>query len=661
MPKLLDLSIAAKISLISALFGLVSVASVLFGAYQMRAIDSRYADVIRHQDKAAVWMSRSTSALKSTKSFLGELVAARTSAEIEAAEAGLKSQRQTVFTYLDAVKKADPSRIGIVDALEAGVAHLIDSACARTIALARQGGSAAKAEAQQQFAASCGPQFSPMLAKILAQVETMMTEQDRRADALAATTSTTILVSAVLAIAVAALVALLGWMALRAWISRPIGTLAGAMNRLAGGDLTIAIIDGRRGDEIGAMAQALRTFRDNALKHRDTEVKFTAAREAAETDRRTIEQATSDQQRHLESVLNVLAAGLARLADGDLAVQLGETSPGAYQTLREDFNATADSLRRTMRAIADAAGGIGAGSDRIASATDDLSRRTEQQAASLEETTVALGQISDTVIKMAASAGEAAEVTETTRDAAHHSGKVVEQAVVAMRRIKGSSDKIASIIGVIDEIAFQTNLLALNAGVEAARAGEAGRGFAVVASEVRSLAQRCAEAAREIKTLISTAAQEVEGGVDLVDRTGSALRAITTKITAVDALVRGISASSRDQATSLAEINIAIRQMDQVVQQNAAMVEETTAAAHALKSETHDLSTMIQRFEVGASGTPRPATRAVRGNPVHRAQAAIAERFARPPFQGGVHPVKATSATRKSVTVAAAEPDWEKF
>ena len=656
MPKVLDLSIAAKIALICALFGVVSIASVLSGAYQMRAIDARYADVLRHQDKAAVWMSRSTSALKSTKSFLADLVAARTPTEIEAADAGLKSQRKTVFTYLDAVKKADPSHTGIVDSLEAGVAHLIEGTCAGTIALARQVGSAAKAEAQQQFATACGPQFSPMLGRILAQVETLMTEQDRRADTLAAASSNRIVASVVFAMTVSALVALLGWLGLRAWIARPIGTLAETMKRIAGGDLAADLVDGRHGEELGTMARALRTFHGDALKHRDSEVKFTAAREGAEIDRRTTEQATSEQQRHLEAVLDVLAAGLARLAGGDLAVQLGDNITGAYQPLRDDFNATADSLRRTMRAVADAAGGIGAGSDRIASATDDLSRRTEQQAASLEETTVALRQISDTVTKMADSAGEAAEVTETTRDAAHRSGEVVEQAVVAMRRIKGSSDKIASIIGVIDEIAFQTNLLALNAGVEAARAGESGRGFAVVAAEVRSLAQRCAEAAREIKILISTAAREVEGGVDLVDRTGSALRAITTKITAVDALVRGISASSRDQATSLAEINIAVRQMDQVVQQNAAMVEETTTAAHALESETRDLSTMLQRFKTGEPEAPRPVVRPAGGNPVHRAQASIAETFA-----GNARSIRTPIAARKSVAVAAAEPDWEEF
>jgi methyl-accepting chemotaxis protein len=252
-----------------------------------------------------------------------------------------------------------------------------------------------------------------------------------------------------------------------------------------------------------------------------------------------------------------------------------------------------------MRTISTATNGISTGSDQIASASDDLSRRTEQQAASLEETAAALNLITETVKKMAANASEAATVVATTRGAAESSGLVVQQAVDAMSTIKDSSQRINNIIGVIDEIAFQTNLLALNAGVEAARAGEAGRGFAVVASEVRALAQRSAEAAKEIKGLISASSVQVETGVGLVDRTGIALRDMIDKIAAIDALVREISASSREQATGLAEINTAVGQMDQVVQQNAAMVEESTAAAHALKSETQDLSAMVGRFEIG--------------------------------------------------------------
>jgi methyl-accepting chemotaxis protein len=203
---------------------------------------------------------------------------------------------------------------------------------------------------------------------------------------------------------------------------------------------------------------------------------------------------------------------------------------------------------------------------------------------------------------MAANASEAAKVVEITRGAAETSGMIVKQAVAAMGGIKTSSSQITQIIGVIDEIAFQTNLLALNAGVEAARAGEAGRGFAVVASEVRALAQRSADAAKEIKALISASTTQVDGGVELVDRTGLALQEIIQKVSNIDQLVKEISASSKDQAVSLAEINTAVGELDKAVQQNAAMAEETTAAAQTLKKDTNELTGMVGRFQTGMDG-----------------------------------------------------------
>jgi methyl-accepting chemotaxis protein len=237
-----------------------------------------------------------------------------------------------------------------------------------------------------------------------------------------------------------------------------------------------------------------------------------------------------------------------------------------------------------------------------------------------------------------------------TRDAAESSGLIVQQAVEAMGKIKDSSQRITNIIGVIDEIAFQTNLLALNAGVEAARAGDAGRGFAVVASEVRALAQRSAEAAKEIKTLISASTVQVESGVGLVDRTGIALRGIIEKIASMDALVREISTSSKEQATGLAEINTAVTQMDQVVQQNAAMVEESTAAAHALKAETQDLSAMVGRFAIGGEGE----TRGHSHQPSHGAKAAHDAGGARRPAR------KAGPASSNKAT-AVATKEWQEF
>ena len=247
---------------------------------------------------------------------------------------------------------------------------------------------------------------------------------------------------------------------------------------------------------------------------------------------------------------------------------------------------------------------IRSGAGEISQAADDLSRRTEQQAASLEETAAALDQITATVRKTASGAKQCSDVVLAARGDAEKSGEIVRDAVGAMSAIEQSSTQISQIIGVIDEIAFQTNLLALNAGVEAARAGDAGRGFAVVASEVRALAQRSADAAKEIKTLISSSGTQVGAGVSLVGQTGEALNRIVERVAEIDGLVSEISASAQEQATGLQQVNTAVNQMDQVTQQNAAMVEQSTAASHSLSQEAETLAGSVARFQIGAAAQP---------------------------------------------------------
>jgi methyl-accepting chemotaxis protein len=254
-----------------------------------------------------------------------------------------------------------------------------------------------------------------------------------------------------------------------------------------------------------------------------------------------------------------------------------------------------------MRAVATSASAIQSGAREISTASDDLSRRTEQQAASLEETAAALDEITATVKKSAEGAKHAREVVGAADTDAKNGAVVVKQAVEAMDAIAHSSGQIGQIIGVIDEIAFQTNLLALNAGVEAARAGEAGRGFAVVASEVRALAQRSADAAKEIKGLISTSTSQVDMGVKLVAETGQALERIISQVSEINTVVAEIASGAQEQATGLAQVNTAINQMDQTTQQNATMVEESTAASHSLSQETSQLSGLIGRFQTGAA------------------------------------------------------------
>jgi methyl-accepting chemotaxis protein len=298
-------------------------------------------------------------------------------------------------------------------------------------------------------------------------------------------------------------------------------------------------------------------------------------------------------------VVEALTTGMAKLADGELTYQMQDDLPPAYVRIKDDFNTLMVQLRNELRIIAANAEQMTTGAGEISHAADDLSRRTEHQAATLEETAAALDELTATVKRTADGAQQANTAVVKARSDAESSGEIVHQAVEAMSGIDQSAQQIGQIIGVIDEIAFQTNLLALNAGVEAARAGEAGKGFAVVATEVRGLAQRSAEAAKEIKTLISTSAAQVKQGVDLVGQTGEALDRIVAQVAEVSGLVSEITASAQEQATGLVEVNAAITQMDQVTQQNAAMVEESTAASHSLLQEANQLTALLARFRLG--------------------------------------------------------------
>ena len=381
-------------------------------------------------------------------------------------------------------------------------------------------------------------------------------------------------------------------------------------------------------------------------------VKFAMDVTAVEEERERRAEVERQSAQVQAAVVEGTAKGLSAMAEGDLSYRIQEDFPGDYAVLRENFNRAMSALDEAVGVIGVNAGSMQSGAHEISSAAEDLSRRTEQQAASLEETAAALDEITATVRKTAENAQAADVVVTQGRTQAETGGVVVQKAVAAMGEIERSSDQIGQIIGVIDEIAFQTNLLALNAGVEAARAGEAGRGFAVVASEVRALAQRSAESAKEIKTLISASSSQVKDGVVLVRQSGEVLTGIAGRIEEITTLMSEIRASTQEQAVGLAEVNTAVNQMDQVTQQNAAMVEQSTAASLSLSREAAELAELVGRFETSqVAAAPTPIHKA----PVQQMKSRI-ESFAR----AQAAPARARMAVGGG-RAAAVQSDWEEF
>lgn len=448
-------------------------------------------------------------------------------------------------------------------------------------------------------------------ATLVALQETRET-QDEAAD--------TAVISLIVGLAAAVLIALFaGWGVTRA-IVRPIFSMIGYMQKLMAGDTSIQVQGAQRKDEFGKMAQAVVAFRDAAIDKVRVEQEAASQRSLSEQERAANEAEKARAAEEDRIAIEALGAGLSAMANGDLTHRFtADVAPRAEQ-LKADFNAAIAQLQQAVSVVVQNVAGIRSGAGEISQAADDLSRRTEQQAASLEETAAALDQITATVNKTASGAKQASDVVLAARGDAETSGNVVRDAVAAMTAIEQSSTQIGNIIGVIDEIAFQTNLLALNAGVEAARAGDAGRGFAVVASEVRALAQRSADAAKEIKTLISASTAQVGSGVRLVGETGEALQRIVDRVAEIDSLVSEIAASAQEQATGLAQVNTAVNQMDQVTQQNAAMVEQSTAASHSLAQEAEALQASVSRFRTGHVEVPA-AAHAFQAAPVRHAPA----------------------------------------
>jgi len=432
-------------------------------------------------------------------------------------------------------------------------------------------------------------------------------------------------------------------------IANPVKDMTGAMTRLAGGDNSVTIPALGNRDEIGEMAKAVEVFKQNAIDKLRMEAEQRAAEEAqkkAEEEQRQREAAIVaevaevakaashgdlDQQIDLadksgfllnlcEGVNNLVrltgvalkdvASVLSAVAAGDLTKRITNEYGGLFGQLKGDVNQTAEKLFEIVTNINSSAGQIGGAASEVAAGSQDLSERSEQQASALEETAASMEELAATVRANATNAQQANQLAAGAREVAASGGQVVTDAIAAMGRIESSSQKIGDIVGMIDEIAFQTNLLALNAAVEAARAGDAGKGFAVVAQEVRNLAQRSAQASKEIKSLIAQSTGEVKTGAELVKGAGKTLDDILTGVKRVADIVGEIAAASAEQASGIDQVNSAVTQMDEMTQQNAALVEQSAAAAHSLEEQSRELNRLMGFFQVGAQGTQTAAMQA---------------------------------------------------
>ena len=386
-------------------------------------------------------------------------------------------------------------------------------------------------------------------------------------------------------------------------IAKPVSQLATIMGELANGASAVTIPDVNRRDEIGDMARALAFFNKAVQEKLALERNEETRREAEELRARTDAERAETAARQV-AVIEQLGDALAALERGDLTHRVSNL-PTAFAKIEADFNAAMEKLEEALSGVMASSEMIHSNTAEVASVSDDVASRAEQQAANLEETAAALAQITTTLKTTAEGAERANSLAGAARQEVHGSKSVLDETIGSIRRISTSSEKISAIIGVIDEIAFQTNLLALNAGVEAARAGNAGLGFAVVASEVRALAQRSAAAAKEIKGLIEGAQADVRDGVTSIGRTGEVMARILDQVSAVNDVIRDIAQGAREQSTGLQEVNIAVSQMDQVTQQNAAIVQEANNVSQQLYREVTNLTGLVRHFRTNKTpGVP---------------------------------------------------------
>lgn len=627
MSALQNLSVEKKILCLLVPVCVLGIGGVSYVSVNYKQADTAYSEFIAKDTRAEINVAIASQRLVALTydAYQIHLRDAGT-ADLKRADEDYVASKERLFDLLSSAREAFPD--------EADALASFDTAAKQIVVITDEAVAAGRIDRDNDAKVSL-LKADELIAKLLPQMRDWINkssaEIDAKSDRLTDQTNAAIIASlSVLAVLFSAGI----WASMvisRRGITGPLARLQDRMRSLAAGENEAPITGTDRRDEIGSMANAVGVFRENALERKRLEAEADANRSASEQEKARREADKARDAADNKAAVDGLARGLQALSAGKVTYRISDPFVASLDELRVNFNQSAETLQKTLRAVGENARTIDAGANEIRSAADDLSKRTEQQAASVEETAAALEQITTTVKDSTRRAEEVGVLVAKAHKAAEDSGVVVDGAVAAMGEIERSSGEITNIIAVIDEIAFQTNLLALNAGVEAARAGEAGKGFAVVAQEVRELAQRSAHAAKEIKNLISTSKSHVEKGVSLVGQTGSSLKTILGEVQEINRHVVSIVEAAREQAVGLQEINMAVNTMDQGTQQNAAMVEQSTAASHSLAKEAAALNALLGNFDFGGSNNPRNSevARSMEGQNAHSPAHALLRKVSR--------------------------------
>jgi len=600
MLKFSNLGILWKVLTLVAALSAVTIGGAFYATDRMRFIDNSYGDLIEGFGKANLAMARANRNLVYIDRSIYRLLA-ETAADKKKDAAGEALDSVGFFQkQIKIAARALPDEADEISAFGKRLEEIVAGECADVVRLgvstdAKDGKAASEAMRQ-----ACDPALNKAMVDISALTNKLTKASEAASDRTLDVTNTTIRDTLYFNFAALAVLASLAAFAARSGISRPIRAVSETLDKLSRGEMDTEIPGAGRGDEVGMMARAALHFRDQNVE--TLRVRQRAA-DAANAEAERVARDREDKLRaaaELAELVRQLGKALQELARGDLTIRLDGNFSGPYAQLRDDFNGAVERLGATISSVVVSANVIRGGSLKILGASEDLAQRADRQASTLEESSTAMHELASAVSQTADASTRTKDIISTAKNEASGSIDVVRETEKAIEQIKGSSERIGAIIGVIDEIAFQTNLLALNAGVEAARAGETGRGFAVVASEVRALAQRSANAAKEIKDLISHSADEVARGVDLVKATGVAFDRIKTQVSVIDGGIADIAGQAVDQSNTLKQVNLALAEIDQSTQQNASMAEEATDACRSLTEQCTQLADMVGRFRVAA-------------------------------------------------------------